>query len=98
MNHRGLNPHARHPTGLRECPERILEAARRDPEDRVLAIAARCIQCIPSAEGVRSCERRSCALWRLRPYRLDAPPRSAPHLERPEPTYEKEPETELEEA
>jgi hypothetical protein len=62
-------------------PARILEAARFDPTDRVLACSARCIQCAGSAEAVRACPRRVCALFVLRPYQVDVPPRGAPHVE-----------------
>jgi hypothetical protein len=62
-------------------PDRILEAARQDPADRVLACSAPCIQCVGSAEAVRRCQRRGCALWLLRPYQVDVPPRGAPHVE-----------------
>jgi hypothetical protein len=73
---------------LEASPERILEAARRDPADRVLACAARCIQCAGSAEAVRACHRHSCALYSLRPFQADVRPRGAPHHERPDPTFE----------
>ncbi len=70
-------------------PEQIVDAARRDPTDRVLAIGARCVQCRRgSAEGVRDCRRLECSLFALRPYQANVPPRSAPHCAKLPPTYE----------
>jgi hypothetical protein len=86
------SPHHKRPPEA--SPESILQTWRKpgtDKRDRVLAVAVRCIQCLGSAEAIRSCQRKTCGLWALRPYQADVPPRSAPHLERPEPTYEREP-------
>lgn len=95
---RGRHPlptthHRRH---TEPSPQAILEEARQHPTDRVVCLAARCVQCVggeldTAAHRIRACFRKSCATWRLRPWQIDSPPRSAPHLERPEPTWETEP-------
>lgn len=41
-----------------------------------------------AADGVRACRRLECPAHYLRPFQFDVPPRAAPHLERPVPTFE----------
>jgi hypothetical protein len=70
-------------------PERLLESARLNPADRVLALAAMCVICRRgSAQAVRDCQRGDCPAHYLRPYQADVPPRGAPHLDLPPHAYE----------
>ncbi len=83
------------------APEALLELARKHPTDRAACLAARCVQCVGGeidtvAHRIRTCFRKSCATFRLRPYQADSPPRSAPHLDIPEPTWETPPQGERE--
>lgn len=79
MKSQGFNPHTRHASRSEAAPERLHEEWRKDKTDRVKAIAARCVQCLNTAEAIRACPRASCALFVLRPYQFDVAPKSAPH-------------------
>lgn len=59
---------------------RILIKARANPNDRVLALSAKCLQCKQTAAGVRACKDGSCSLHKLRPFQMDAVPAGTRHV------------------
>lgn len=72
--------HRRAGTPLDAIVARIVSSARANPNDRTLAIAARCIQCKQTAAGVRGCKDGSCSLHKLRPFQMDAVPAGTRHV------------------
>ncbi len=100
--HAGWNPHNREKHRNEAAPEALLELARQHPTDRAVCIAGMCVWCVrdqrrwpvmtDEADAIRHCPDKRCPLHTLRAYQKDVPPRSARHLEIPEPTWEREPE------
>lgn len=75
----------RHPPNQPCGTDQILRLYRADPNSRVLAISAKCIQCRTTADAIRVCADTDCGLHRLRPFQL-AEAKSAPHITRLQPT------------
>ena len=68
------------PKGADAAATRILGEAKTFPNDRSLAIAAKCLSCKSTSAGVRGCKDGSCPLHKLRPFQMDVAPVNKPRV------------------
>ena len=68
------------PKGADAAAARIARDAKACPNDRALAIAAKCIRCRGSSSDVRGCRESSCPLHKLRPFQMDVVPAGTRHV------------------